>query len=166
MTDERHIMATKFADVGARMLRNRRLVRAPIWLYKARLGALFTSRLLMLEHIGRKSGARRYVVLEVVGRPTPDSYAVVAGFGSAAQWYRNVQANPHVRVYAGSRKPAPATARVMDQDEADRTLAAYRAKYPSYWEKFKPVLEEVSGQPISDTGFPLPMVELRLDPRS
>ncbi|HZQ32175.1 MAG TPA: nitroreductase family deazaflavin-dependent oxidoreductase [Mycobacterium sp.] len=155
-----------FANAGARILRNRRLMRAPIWLYKARLGALLTSGLLMLEHIGRKSGARRYVVLEVVGHPTPDSYAVVAGFGSAAQWYRNVQANPHVRVYAGSRKPAPATARTMDQDEADRTMAAYRAKYPRLWEQFMPILEEVSGEAIGDTDFPLPVVELRLDPRA
>ncbi|HTM84573.1 MAG TPA: nitroreductase family deazaflavin-dependent oxidoreductase, partial [Mycobacterium sp.] len=39
-------------------------MRAPIWLYRARLGALLGSRLLMLEHRGRTSGARRYVVLE------------------------------------------------------------------------------------------------------
>ena len=56
------------------------------------------SRLLMLEHVGRKSGARRYVVLEVVGHPTPDSYLVASGFGENAQWFRNIKANPEVRV--------------------------------------------------------------------
>lgn len=48
-------------------------VRAPIWLFRARLGFLLGSRLLMLEHLGRKSGGRRHVVLEVVTR-APGSY--------------------------------------------------------------------------------------------
>lgn len=47
------------ADLGARILRNRRLVRAPVWLYRARLGALLGSRMLMLEHVGRSSGQSR-----------------------------------------------------------------------------------------------------------
>lgn len=42
-----------FAGTAARMLRSRRLMRAPIWLYRARLGGLLGGRLLMLEHIGR-----------------------------------------------------------------------------------------------------------------
>jgi hypothetical protein len=71
---------------GARVLRNRRLMRAPIWLYQARLGFLFGSRMLLLEHIGRKTGARRYVVLEVVGHARPGTYVVVSGFGDRAQW--------------------------------------------------------------------------------
>ncbi len=107
------------ARAGGRLLRSRRLVRAPIWIYKARAGALFGSRILMLEHLGRKSGARRYAVLEVVDH-APDNYVVASGFGRKAQWFRNIQANRRVRVYAGSRRPAPATARVLDQTEADR----------------------------------------------
>jgi deazaflavin-dependent oxidoreductase (nitroreductase family) len=118
----------------------------------------------MLEHIGRRSGARRYVVLEVVDHPAPDTYVVSSGFGTKAQWYRNITANPRVRVYPGSRPPAPATARVLDHDEADRTLAAYRAQHPREWARFKRVLEKTLGQPITDTDTPLPMVMLRLDP--
>jgi hypothetical protein len=45
---------------AAALLRTRWLVRAPIWLYRARLGFVFRSQLLMLEHRGRKTGARRY----------------------------------------------------------------------------------------------------------
>jgi deazaflavin-dependent oxidoreductase (nitroreductase family) len=150
------------ARAGGRLLRSRRLVRAPIWIYKARAGALFGSRILMLEHLGRKSGARRYAVLEVVDHPVPDSYVVASGFGRKAQWFRNIQANPRVRVYAGSRRPAPATARVLDQTEADRALAAYRSRHPRAWEQFKPVLEETLGTTITDSDTPLPMVELRL----
>ena len=66
---------------AAGLLRVRWLARAPIGLYRARLGFLLGSRLLMLEHLGRKSGARRYVVLEVVARPRPGTYVVASAFG-------------------------------------------------------------------------------------
>lgn len=152
-----------FARAGARLLRSRRLVRAPIWIYRARAGVLFGSRTLMLEHIGRKSGRPRYVVLEVVDRPAPDSYVVPSGFGRKAQWFRNIEANPRVRIYLGSHAPAPATARVLGQHEVDRVLATYRERHPRAWGQFKQVLEETLGAPITDAGAPLPMVELRLD---
>ena len=155
--------SSRFARTGARVLRSRRLMRAPIWIYKLRAGVLFGSRILMLEHIGRKSGAPRYAVLEVVDHPCADTYVVASGFGRKAQWFRIIQANPRVRVYAGGHAPAPATARVLDQQQADRTLAAYRSRHPRAWEQFRPVLEETLGAPITDTDTPLPMVELRLD---
>ncbi|PIB79132.1 nitroreductase [Mycobacterium celatum] len=137
-------------------------MRAPIWIYKARAGAVLGSRLLMLEHIGRKSGARRYVVLEVIDHPAPDRYVVASGFGAKAQWFRNIQVHPQVRVYTGSRAPAAATARVLTQDEADRALAAYISRHPRAWAGFKGVLEKTLGRPITETNTPLPMVELRL----
>ncbi|WP_083097587.1 nitroreductase family deazaflavin-dependent oxidoreductase [Mycobacterium mantenii] len=138
-------------------------MRAPIWIYKARAGALFGSRLLMLEHIGRKSGEPRYVVLEVLDHPSPGTYVVASGFGRKAQWFRNIEANPRVRVYAGSHAPRRATARVLDQQEADRALAAYLSRHRKAWDKMRPVLEETLGVPITETDTPLPLVELRLD---
>ncbi|WP_084187738.1 nitroreductase family deazaflavin-dependent oxidoreductase [Mycobacterium paraffinicum] len=138
-------------------------MRAPIWLFKARAGALFGSRMLMLEHTGRNSGARRHAVLEVVDHPDPATYVVASGFGRKAQWFRNIEADPRVRVDAGSRAPRRATARVMTQDEADRVLAAYRSRHPKAWERMRPVLEGTLGASITATGAPLPLVELRLD---
>jgi deazaflavin-dependent oxidoreductase (nitroreductase family) len=155
--------ASMFTAIGARLLRSRRLMRAPTWIYKARAGALFGSRTLMLEHIGRKSGAARHAVLEVVDHPAADVYVLASGFGRKAQWFRNIEANPRVRVYVGSHAPRRATARVLDQEEADRTLAAYRGRHPGAWERFRPVLEDTLGAPITDTGSPLPIVELRCD---
>src|ERR1051326_5078584 len=101
------------AGAAAGLLRARWLVRAPVWLYRARLGVLVGPRFLMLEHTGRKSGTRRYVVLEVVEHPSPGTYLVVSGFGDRAQWFRNIRANPQVRVRTLSRRPAPATARIL-----------------------------------------------------
>jgi deazaflavin-dependent oxidoreductase (nitroreductase family) len=153
---------SRLAAVGARILRARPLMRAPIWIYKAHAGAVFGSRLLMLEHIGRKSAARRYVVLEVVDHPTPDSYLVASGFGAKAQWFRNIKANPRVRVYTRSHAPVPATARMLSPQEADRALGAYINAHPQAWERFRPVLERTLGSPIAETDTPLPIVELRL----
>lgn len=151
------------ARAGGRLLRSRRFMRAPTWIYKARAGALFGSRILMLEHIGRNSGAPRYAVLEVADHPAPDTYVVASGFGRKAQWFRNIEANPRVRVYVGSHAPRRATPRVLDQQQTDRALATYRSRHPRAWERFRPVLEDTLGERITDTDTPLPMVELRLD---
>ncbi len=157
------VVSSAVAAVGARLLRSRRLMRAPIWLYRARLGFLFGTRMLMLEHIGRKSGARRYVVLEVLGHPGPTDYVVASGFGTRAQWYRNVQANPGVRVFVGSRPPADAVARLLTPAAGQAALEDYTARHPRAWGNFKPVIEATLGTPIDERGTELPMVGLRLE---
>lgn len=147
---------------SARLLGTRWLARAPVWLYRARLGFLFGSRLLMLEHTGRKTGVRRYVVLEVVARPRPGSYVIASGFGSRAQWFRNVRANPKVRVYIGARRPAPATARLLNSEETSAALTSYAASHPRTWATLKPVFEATLGAPIGDEGTSLPLIALDL----
>jgi len=162
----KNVVATKrrspAARVGAAVLRLRWFVRAPIWLYRARLGVLLGSRFLLLEHTGRKSGCRRHVVLEVVDHPAPGSHVVVSGFGTRAQWFRNIRANPQVRVYLGSRKPASATAHRLDANAAAASLGRYTAAHPRSWAKLRPVLEETLGTPIDEHGTELPMIALDL----
>src|SRR5689334_4279123 len=102
---------------GARLLRNRWLVRAPIWLYRVRLGFLLGSRVLLLEHTGRNSGATRRAVLEVIAHPAPGTYIVASGFGERAQWYRNVLADSRVRIAVSWQGPSPATARPLTPAE-------------------------------------------------
>ena len=90
------------------------MVRAPVWLYWMRLGFLLGNRMLMLVHRGRSSGLRRYAVLEVVDRPPPTSTSSCgSGFGEAAQWYRNLLADPHVRISVGWRRDADAVAKLL-----------------------------------------------------
>jgi deazaflavin-dependent oxidoreductase (nitroreductase family) len=143
-------------------LRTRWIVRAPIWLYRARLGFLFGSRLLMLEHTGRKTGIRRYVVLEAVDHPDPHSYIVAAGFGDRAQWLRNVRASPRVRVYTGYRRPVPALARPLTSEETAAALTAYACRHPRAWATLKPVFETTLGARIDGDGASLPMIALDL----
>jgi deazaflavin-dependent oxidoreductase (nitroreductase family) len=153
---------TATAAWAVRLLRNRRIVRAPVWLYRARLGFVFGSRLLMLEHTGRMTGARRFAVLEVVARPGPTTFVIASGFGARAQWFRNVRANPNVRVYLGVRGPAAATARLLTSEEASAALTAYASSHPREWATLKPVFEATLGARIDNRGTSLPMLALDL----
>lgn len=145
------------SSLGARVLTTRWMVRAPIFCYRAGLGFLFGTRLLMLEHIGRKSGARRYVVLEVVERPSPDRYVIVSGFGPKAQWYRNICAEPEVHVSCGIKRRVPATAIPLSHDESAAALARYAEDHPRAWRNLRDTIEAAVGHPVDS----LPMVALQ-----
>src|SRR5262249_33271940 len=111
---------------------------------------------------GRTTGARRFAVLEVVARPRPGTFVIASGFGARAQWFRNVRANPDVRVYLGGRGPAAATARLLSDAGAATALTAYAARHPRQWATLKPVFEETLGARIDDRGTSLPMLALDL----
>lgn len=150
-----------------RLLRTRWLVRAPIWLWRARLGFLLGSRLLLLEHIGRRSGARRYVALEVVGRPAADHYLVVSGFGDRAQWLRNVRVHSGVRVSVGRRNRVPAQARLLAPEEVAEHLSEYAKRHPRAWRTFEALLRDSAGAfpPEVPLANHVRMLELHLLPR-
>jgi deazaflavin-dependent oxidoreductase (nitroreductase family) len=148
------------ARIADRFFQTRWLVRMPIGLYRAGFGFLFGRRLLMLEHIGRKSGARRRVVLEVLGRPAPGEYVIISGLAKA-QWYRNITANPRVRVSTGFKRNMTALAEPMPQAESAAMLHDFIEHHPAEWKKMQEVFEHVSGRPV-DT---MPMVRLRVQPR-
>lgn len=152
---------TASANLGARALQTRWFVRAPIWIYRAGLGFLFGSRLLMLQHIGRCSGARRFVVLEVVDRPAENEYVVVSGFGAKAQWYRNIRANAAVRISTGTTRMAPAIATPMSDQDAATALAHYVRDHPKAWDTLRATIEQATGTPVQN----LPMVRLRITGR-
>lgn len=142
----------------ARALTTRRLVRAPIWLYQHGLGWLLGSRLMMLEHVGRKSGHPRYVVLEVVERPRSGVLLLVSGFGTTSQWYRNLQAEPRCFVSTGKLKRAPASARLLSDEESAAALARYARTYPRAYAQLTAAIEKATGAPAGI----MPMVELEL----
>ena len=155
-----HVSAATRA--GAALLRVRWVVRAPIWIYRARLGFLLGTRFLMLEHHGRTTSRRRFVVLEVIDHPQPDRYLVISGFGENAQWFRNVAANDHVRVSLGAGRPRPSRAHRLDPDAATEALTRYAAAHPRAWSKLRPILETTVGSQINDAGAALPMIALDL----
>lgn len=145
-----------------RALHTRAVARAPIRLYRAGLGFVFGSRMLMLEHVGRVSGARRYVVLEVIGHPARGVYLVPSGFGESAQWFRNVMAHPKVRVSVAGRRNVQATARRLSAFEADDTLRGYIDRHPRAWAALRGVVANALEGQLDPPGTTLPIVELRM----
>ena len=144
---------------AGRMLRNRRLVRGPILLYRLRLGFVFGARMVLLEHIGRRSGARRQVVLEVIER-SPRGIVVVSGFGARAQWFRNLLADPRGWVTVGSRRPQPVRAVLLSPAEAGAVMRTYAEQHPRAWANLRPILEDTLGTSIGEGQSPLPLVRL------
>lgn len=149
------------SEMAARLLRTRWLVRAPIVLHRAGLGWVLGSRFLVLEHRGRKSGLPRLVVLEVIGHPSPLRFVVVSGLGRSAQWFRNISADPQVRVSVGRRRDREATATPLPPQEAQAALAAYRQAHPEAAARLTQILEELVDGPVVP-GESLPVVALDL----
>lgn len=147
-------------DIGAKFLTTRWAVRAPIPLFRAGFGFLFGGRMMLLEHRGRTSGERRYVVLEVVDREAPDRVVVASGFGPRAQWYRNLAAEPRCGVSVGARTRVPARAELLDEVESSGLLMAYAVRHPGTYQMLQRSISEATG----DEHPKIPMVRLHLDP--
>jgi deazaflavin-dependent oxidoreductase (nitroreductase family) len=104
--------------------------RLPIWLYRLRLGWLLGDRLLLLTHIGRKSGLPRQAVIEVVRHDTAtDTYLIASGWGERADWLRNIEQNPHVLVHAGARRVEATASRLPIAIAADE-FCDYARRHP------------------------------------
>jgi deazaflavin-dependent oxidoreductase (nitroreductase family) len=106
----------------------RLLLRVPIMAYSAGFGWLFGRWLVMVEHVGRRTGKRRRVVLEVVARDASGAVTVASGFGAKADWYRNLLAHPQAQVSTGRRR-RPVVARPVPVDDGARVMLAYARRH-------------------------------------
>ncbi|ARG59853.1 nitroreductase family deazaflavin-dependent oxidoreductase [Mycobacterium kansasii] len=108
---------------------SRLLYRLPIYVYRAGLGWVFGNRIMLLHHIGRRSGNRRYAVLEVVEHdPADGSFVVASGWGPTAAWYQNVVHKPDVTVQVG-RRTMPVRSVTLDADEGAEIFARYAVRH-------------------------------------
>lgn len=141
-------------------------LRLPIWLYRLGLGGLLGGRFVLINHVGRRTGLARQVVVEVVGRDDASRTTyVVSAWGRQAQWYQNLLATPDVTIQIG-RRTAAVTAVPVDADEGMRVLLRYRDDHPRATRQ----LSRILGLPL-DTARPaalqhlaseaLPVVALR-----
>jgi deazaflavin-dependent oxidoreductase (nitroreductase family) len=121
------------------------IMRAPIWLYRLRLGWLLGGRLLLLTHSGRVSSQPRQTVIEVVRHDqAADSYIIASGWGERADWYRNILKTPQVRLQVG-RRQAAAVAERLPQDVAARELGDYACRHPV---AFRNLSQLMIGEPL------------------
>ena len=145
-------------DLGAKFLTTRWAVRLPIPIFRAGFGFILGGRLLLLEHRGRTSGEARFVVIEAVDRESSDRVVVASGFGSHAQWYRNLQAEPRCGVSIGWRRRVPARAELLDREESREILARYAERHPMAWTELRRSIQSATGQSKPE----IPMVRLHL----
>ena len=138
-------MAQGMTKSSARRGLARLAFRLPIWLYRLRLGWLLGDRLLLLTHIGRKSGLPRQAVIEVVRHDlATDTYIVASGFGVQVDWFRNIQRNPNVVVQSGRRRLA-AVAERLPLDIAADELYEYAQRRPG---TFRAITKRLLGQEL------------------
>ena len=127
------------------------LLRAPIWLFRARLGWALGHRLVYIAHRGRTSGLRRDVVVEVVRYdPSVPEVVVIAAWGKNPDWYRNLRAAPAIEVRIAAQRWQQPDRRFLDQAETLAVLHAYQRAHPRAWTRIAPLL-----------GFPMDLADPR-----
>lgn len=104
------------------------LLRAPTYLYRARLGFLFGNRFLMIEHRGRRSGRLYRTVIEVADRAGGE-WICTSGTGPSADWYRNLRAGGLEAIWIGSRRHR-GSVRFPDPAEAAQHMRTYERRHP------------------------------------
>lgn len=108
------------------------LFDTPAALYRMGLGWMLGKRVLALTHTGRKSGRPYTTILEVAVYDGETRESVVASaYGSDADWYRNIQETPALRIRTGRHDYEPAQ-RFLTQGEAREAAIRFCNEHP--WE--------------------------------
>lgn len=84
----------------------------------------------MLTNIGRKSGLKRQVVLEVLyHNKTSGEYYVLSGWGDKSDWFMNIRKNPEVVVNVGDKR-FEAIAFQITSEAAESVISKYAYQHP------------------------------------
>lgn len=105
---------------------------------------------MLLATIGRKSGKKRYTMVDVLQyEKESDTYFIEAGFGKRSDWYRNIQANPIFEAQVGRRKFL-ATSEELSAECAVDVMLNFIQRRPMYAES---VLKMVNIKFTSEEAF-------------
>jgi deazaflavin-dependent oxidoreductase (nitroreductase family) len=109
--------------------------KAPLFMHKIGLGGwekLLGAEWMFITTIGRKTGKRRETLVDVMDYDTStDTYYIEAAYGSRADWYRNIKANPVFEAQVGRRK-FEAKADELNQEDTGETLVRFFRRKPAY----------------------------------
>ncbi|HLU09960.1 MAG TPA: nitroreductase family deazaflavin-dependent oxidoreductase [Oceanobacillus sp.] len=99
--------------------------RIPVYFYRFGLGWLFGERLVLINHLGRKTGSPHQAVVEIVERdPQTGGVTIVAGYGEQTQWYKNLKAHPETTIQIGRHK-MPVVAEFVAPEESEDIMSRY-----------------------------------------
>jgi deazaflavin-dependent oxidoreductase (nitroreductase family) len=100
------------------------LFHLPLHLDRLGLARAVTPTTLFLTTTGRRTGRPRVTPVTYRYDAATDTYYVISGWGTRSSWYRNVEADPRVRVKVGRREFA-ARAEPAGEEEALRIHRTY-----------------------------------------
>ncbi len=121
---------------GGRIHKPSRLLKfvfdMPSVMYRWGLGWMMGKRILAVTHTGRRSGKTYQTVLEVaLFDPKTEESIVASAYGTEADWYRNIRAEPASRVQTGRLDYTPEQ-RFLSPEEAMEAAAMFCHRHP--WE--------------------------------
>jgi deazaflavin-dependent oxidoreductase (nitroreductase family) len=107
----------------------RRLLRAPIYLYRMGLGALLdVFHIMILTTRGRKSGQARFTPVEYRRHGT--KYYAISAWGQEPDWFKNLEADPCITLRHGPRITSARAHVITDSAEALLALHLFRRPNP------------------------------------
>lgn len=95
--------------------------------------ARFGDRLVLLHHIGAKSGAER--ISPVMGLPSDGGWLIAASKGGSPEnpaWYHNLLANPEVTIETPDDAAVPVRAVELTGAERDAAWSRFTAASPGF----------------------------------
>ena len=104
--------------------------RLPLPMYRRGWGWLLGDTFLLLVHAGRKTG-KPYSTVAMVLSYDPRSHEAVicSAWGKDADWIRNIQAHPALKVQIGRESFTPGQ-RFLSADESVAVLAGFQRRHP------------------------------------
>ena len=106
------------------------VARLPVVFYRLGLGGLLGEQLILLNHIGRKTGTIHQAVVRVVSHDMDsDTYYIASAWGFKSQWPRNLLAHPEIVVQIGRRKLI-VDVPLLTPEQGAHVLLDYRRHHP------------------------------------
>jgi deazaflavin-dependent oxidoreductase (nitroreductase family) len=104
--------------------------RLPLVLYRWGWGWVLGDTFLLLVHAGRKTGRPHSTVAMVLSYDPRSHQAVIcSAWGKDADWIRNIQAHPALKVQIGRESFTPGQ-RFLSADESVAVLAGFQRRHP------------------------------------
>lgn len=109
--------------------------KAPLFMHKVGLGGwekIIGAEWMLISTTGRKTGKRRDSMVDVMDYDaSTDTYYIEAAYGSRADWFKNIKANPIFDAQVGRRK-FKAQAQELDAASTGEMLVRFFRRKPAY----------------------------------
>lgn len=95
----------------------------------------FGSPMLLVHHVGAKSGTHRVAPLISLEQPAKNRWLIVASKGGVEKnpaWFHNLKANPETRIEPKGGGTVPVRARILEGEERAEAWKAMVEIYPPY----------------------------------